>query len=29
MANAFNFSKLENREKKVYAIADFKLSSSG
>ena len=29
MASAYNFSKLESREKKVYAIADFKLSSSG
>ena len=29
MVIAYNFSKLENREKRVYALGDLKLSSSG
>lgn len=29
MVQAYNFSKLEHREKRIYAIADLNLSQSG
>lgn len=29
MVTAYNFSKLEHREKRLYAIADLNLSQSG